>query len=118
MMHQLNVLVSYPNLCQYTKYVAQYSVSDVNECLVDNGNCSHTCVNDFPGYHCECDSGDVLHPNGLTCIPNANCTGDLEMFHCECLPGFEDVTTEGSFNCTGMYDRFALFLTQIEVYPS
>ena len=70
---------------------------------MENGNCSHTCVNDFPGYHCECDSGDVLHPNGLTCVPNANCTGDLEMFHCECLPGYEDTTTQDNFDCTGKF---------------
>ena len=116
-MHQLNVLVSHPTYVKDSKYVAHYSVPDVNECFVDNGNCSHICVNDLPGYHCECGSGDLLHPNGLTCIPNANCTGDLEMFHCECLPGYEDVTTEDSFNCTGMYNHFA-FLNQIEGYPS
>ena len=68
---------------------------------MENGNCSHICVNDLPGYHCECDSGDILHPNGLTCIQNANCTGDLEMFLCDCLPGYEDTTTEHNFNCTG-----------------
>lgn len=76
-------------------------MTDVNECLEENGNCSHTCVNDMPGYHCECDDTDVLHPNGLTCVANANCTGDLEVFRCECLPGYEDLTTGMNFNCTG-----------------
>lgn len=78
-----------------------YFSPDVNECLTDNGNCSHICVNDMPGYHCDCSSGDVLHPNRLTCVPSANCSGDLETFACECLPGYEDVTSEENFNCSG-----------------
>ena len=75
--------------------------TDVDECLVDNGNCSDTCVNDIPYHHCECDDGDELDPSGLTCIHNVECSGDGSNFTCSCLPGYEDTTTNNSYNCTG-----------------
>jgi len=28
--------------------------SDINECTVSNGGCSHKCVNTVGGYKCEC----------------------------------------------------------------
>ena len=74
---------------------------DVDECVNDNGNCSQICVNDQPGYHCECVPRDVLHPDGFTCIPNANCTSEDGNFACQCLPGYVDLTTGINFNCTG-----------------
>lgn len=110
MMHQFDALVGRSIYQHQYKWKICFLciAADVDECLVENGNCSHRCVNDLPGYHCECDSGDVLHPNELTCIPNANCTGDLEMFRCECLPGYEDTTTGDNFNCTGTWIYFIL----------
>lgn len=74
---------------------------DVDECLTDNGNCSHICINDQPGYRCECAPGDVLHPDSFTCIANVNCSGSGSNFVCECLRGYEDLTTANNFNCTG-----------------
>ena len=68
---------------------------------MDNGNCSDTCVNDIPYHHCECDDGDELDPSGLTCIHNVECSGDGSNFTCSCLPGYEDTTTNNSYNCTG-----------------
>ena len=43
------------------------SLSDINECATDNGNCEHTC-NNIPGGHtCSYDSGYMLNNDGRTC---------------------------------------------------
>ena len=74
---------------------------DYNECLISNGNCSQICVNEIPGFHCECESGQILHPDGRTCVANAQCSGStVETFMCVCLPGYQDVDGTG-LNCTG-----------------
>lgn len=75
---------------------------DVDECLVDNGNCSDMCVNDIPYYHCECNNGDVLDSTGLHCIHNVECVG--AGVNCSCLPGYNDTSTDRTLNCTGMTD--------------
>jgi len=41
--------------------------TDVNECLNNNGGCSHKCVNMAGTYHCECPVGYTLHSNGQDC---------------------------------------------------
>ena len=83
--------------------------SDYNECLLNNGNCSQTCVNEIPGFHCECESGHVLHPDRITCINNAECSGNtVENFTCQCLSGYLDVDGTG-FNCTGQQKYIAQY---------
>ena len=86
--------------------------ADVNECRVNNGDCSQKCVNDLPdptgilpGYHCECEVGDVLHPDGQTCIPSALCSVVNDTFQCSCRPGYQDNSGTG-FNCTGREIKF------------
>ena len=32
-------------------------VIDINECLTNNGDCQHYCVNTMGSYHCECMEG-------------------------------------------------------------
>ena len=64
-------------------------------------------MNEIPGFHCECGSGHVLHPDGITCIANADCSGNsVENFTCQCLPGYLDVDGTG-FNCTGQQKYIA-----------
>ena len=89
------------NKCMLLKFILLLSYfADVNECAVNNGNCSHICVNDIPYYHCDCPSGGLLDPTNRTCVFNANCSVDNEMFTCDCLPGYQDVRFDGR-NCSG-----------------
>ena len=42
-------------------------ITDINECLNNNGTCSHGCMNMEGGYYCECFIGYALHPNNHDC---------------------------------------------------
>ena len=42
-------------------------VTDINECLITNGGCSHTCNNTVGSYYCKCPTGYVLQPNNHDC---------------------------------------------------
>ena len=53
-------------------------ITDINECLNNNGRCSHTCNNTVGSYHCKCPTGYVLQSN------NHNCAGTVSTFNCSC----------------------------------
>ena len=42
-------------------------IADVDECLNNNGSCSHNCRNTEGSYYCECHAGYILHPNKHDC---------------------------------------------------
>ena len=44
-----------------------YFNPDVNECDVDNGNCSQICTNTNGSFICECNVGYQLDTDGTTC---------------------------------------------------
>eukprot|EP00118_Oscarella_pearsei_P009956 m.58895 g.58895 ORF g.58895 m.58895 type:complete len:711 (+) comp34843_c1_seq3:256-2388(+) len=56
-------------------FVAHYEAIDVNECLCNNGNCSHFCHNYIGGYHCSCRSQYRLASDKLLC--NVQCHGNV-----------------------------------------
>ena len=41
--------------------------TDVDECSVDNGNCSQRCNNTIGSYNCYCENGYSLDIDGMTC---------------------------------------------------
>ena len=45
---------------------------DVDECAVNNGSCSNSCVNTMGGHECQCPEGLELSWDKRTCI------GELE----------------------------------------
>ena len=93
-------IVSVRNYNVFFIYLYIFTI-DIDECSVNNGNCSDICVNDIPYHHCECEDGDELDPTGFTCIHNVQCSGNGTNFTCSCLPGYEDTTTGHAYNCTG-----------------
>ena len=80
------------------------SLTDYNECVINNGGCDQTCINTLVGQKCECDDGYSLDSDGYSCIANAECINGV----CVCLEGFVDESSSGSgnetttrVNCTG-----------------
>lgn len=49
-----------------------FLITDVDECLLNNGNCEHNCTNEFGAYSCQCAAGYQLDKDGH------NCTGDVD----------------------------------------
>ena len=43
---------------------------DINECAINNGNCTQLCVNTIGNYSCSCVSGYALNVNRRTCDGN------------------------------------------------
>ena len=42
---------------------------DIDECMSENGGCSHTCTNSDGSFACSCPSTMILGENGKTCKP-------------------------------------------------
>ncbi|VDL80556.1 unnamed protein product, partial [Nippostrongylus brasiliensis] len=64
---------SHGGRCPFGYILAKGQCYDVDECAVDNGGCSHGCVNTPGGHYCACPYGmtrDPLDPN--TCVNAAN----------------------------------------------
>ena len=42
-------------------------IIDINECLNNDGGCSHNCTNTVGSYYCKCPDGYVLQSNNRDC---------------------------------------------------
>ena len=74
---------------------------DYDECSVENGGCEQKCVNQVPGYECQCDSGYSLDSDNMSCVANAECSGEGDDFVCQCLDGFRDESSGNISTCKG-----------------
>ncbi|PRD19004.1 UNVERIFIED_CONTAM: Gas6 [Trichonephila clavipes] len=45
-----------------------FSFPDLNECLINNGGCSHICIDTLGSYKCECPGGMRLSSDGRLCL--------------------------------------------------
>ena len=60
------LIVTYCISNKYLLTIFNGLILDKDECLMENGHCEQVCVNDDPGYHCECFEGYRLI--GVTCV--------------------------------------------------
>ena len=47
--------------------ILSHFITDIDECLDNNGGCSHNCTNTVGSYDCKCLTGFILHPNNHDC---------------------------------------------------
>ena len=43
------------------------SLTDSDECAVNNGDCQHNCINTPSSFMCSCDEGYALASDGMSC---------------------------------------------------
>lgn len=67
---------------------------DINECGINNGNCSHECINTFGSYKCVCRDGYSLANDNKSCIDINECS-DKHLNTCE----HRCVNLNGSYRC-------------------
>ena len=51
-------------ICMYVQYI----LTEINECLVNNGDCDHICTNTPGSYYCTCKTGYQLQPDRRKCL--------------------------------------------------
>ena len=69
----INCLMMMPCIGEHTLIVTAVkhistTVTDINECVTNNGGCAHNCTNTAGSYYCGCATGYFLHPNKLDYI--------------------------------------------------
>ncbi|XP_066271401.1 uncharacterized protein [Branchiostoma lanceolatum] len=79
--------------CMTLVYIGTH---DVDECLVNNGNCSHACVNTVGSYHCACPGGMILSlEDNKECDDVDECARDPGLCHANAAC----INTHGSYIC-------------------
>lgn len=75
-----------------------HSCEDIDECTVNNGGCSHTCLNTLGRAFCVCPEGYMLDDDWKTCIDIDECSNQKSIrqeFRCR----GSCINTVGSFRC-------------------
>ncbi|XP_058461689.1 uncharacterized protein LOC131436789 [Malaya genurostris] len=75
-----------------------HSCEDIDECTVNNGGCSHTCLNTLGRAFCVCPEGFMLDDDWKTCIDIDECSNQKSIrqeFRCH----GSCINTIGSYRC-------------------
>ena len=51
----------------HATYIIYFGLTDVNECLTDNGGCNQTCTNTQGSFECSCGTGFISAADSLNC---------------------------------------------------
>ena len=90
-------------------WTSDYCDQDINECLENNGGCSHNCSNQPGSYSCSCPMGYDLARDNKTCkdineckrfkdiCQNGKCINNEGSYTCECNQGF--ITDKNNQTC-------------------
>ncbi|XP_055531345.1 uncharacterized protein LOC129722123 isoform X2 [Wyeomyia smithii] len=81
-----------------------HSCEDIDECTVNNGGCSHTCLNTLGRAFCVCPEGYMLDDDWKTCIDIDECSNQKSIkqeFRCQ----GSCINTVGSYRCLGQEDE-------------
>ncbi|CAD7082561.1 unnamed protein product [Hermetia illucens] len=73
-----------------------HSCVDMDECSVNNGGCSHTCLNTMGRAFCLCPEGWILDSDWKTCVDIDECA-DQRSSEMKCE--FGCINTPGSYSC-------------------
>ena len=80
--------------------ICNFLSTDINECVTDNGGCSHECTNTAGSYQCGCGSGYELDDSGRSCIDINECligSHDCEQL-CNNTPGYFTCDCDGGYD--------------------
>ncbi|XP_068220454.1 LOW QUALITY PROTEIN: uncharacterized protein [Palaemon carinicauda] len=80
-----------------------HTCEDVDECAINNGGCSHICLNTFGQIFCTCPEGFIMAMDWKTCEDINEC--DHEEISSKCEHGC--INTPGSYHCAEA-DEFVL----------
>ena len=70
----------------------------MNECSLNNGECSHDCENTDGSYQCTCEDGYTMNSDDdRTCDDVDECAAGSH----HCSTGEDCVNTEGGYECVG-----------------
>lgn len=95
----------------------KHSCEDVDECSINNGNCSHTCINTMGRAFCVCPDGWILGDDWKTCIDIDECEHQNKLNpndRCE----YGCVNTLGSFNCINDFGADQPIISENPICPS
>ena len=78
-----------------------WGCTDIDECAVNMGNCSHNCTNTIGSYNCSCDSGYRIANNNHECDGKAYLIKSLIIWPLSLYPGARGEEKAPDYNARG-----------------